>query len=114
MGTRGGLSQRNSPPTVSSGARHGRARGGELERGIRHGRARGLDHPARGRGGEDWWWWWGAAEPVVVARGGAIRSEKARVCFACGFVFFFFLSLYLSGSFFPGRDEDEGAREGIR
>jgi hypothetical protein len=54
------------------------AGGGALEVGeIGTRGARGLDRPAGG-GGEDWWW--GAAEPVVVARGRAIRSEKARVC----------------------------------
>lgn len=66
---------RNSPPTVSSGERHGRARrrgGGES---ARAGWARGLDEPARG---------------LVVGDAGelgggererrAIRSEKARVC----------------------------------
>jgi len=70
----------------------GEARGGGENR---HARARGLDHPARG--GDDWWW--GAAEQAVVARGRAIRSEKARVCLL-RFRFFFFLPL----SFFSPKD----------
>lgn len=48
-----------------------------------------------------------------TGRSNSIGESEGLLCLRFRF-FFFFLSLYLSGSFFPGRDEDEGAREGIR
>lgn len=80
---------RNSPPTVSLGERHGRARASSEVGGISTGgRGESLDGAARTGGGE-------AGELVVVGR--AIRSEKARVCGFEPCSFFFPLAVWERG-----------------
>jgi len=103
----GGTLAEKQPADRISGARHGRARGGELDLGRNlHGRARGLDHPARARrGGGDWWW--GAAEPAVGRTGASNSIGESEGLLA---VSFFFLSTFFFPSFFPFPGRDEGGR----